>query len=257
MGGVSQMALADLAAAGHRAGWLKLYEMIGRGWFESHDGFVAAVSGLSSVSYNGVIVYGDHDHAELSDTLGRVSDSGLPFSLQTRPAVADAVSTLAQALAMDPQAGLPLMGTAEPPPAVEIAGLALRALAADEGDVHAEIAAEVFGAPVALLRMMSRPERLGAPGVHFLVGEIDGAPVTTAMVDVNGEAAWIFDVATLSRHRRRGLGSAITAATARAAFADGASAVYLLSMPMAVGVYERLGFHQLEWWSSWTQRRDA
>ncbi len=254
---LSPTELADLAAVGHQAGWVKLYDRSGGGWVETHEGFLAGISGLPSPNYNGVAVYGEFDQAELTDALERVAASGLPFALQARPGVTEAVDAFAHPRGMTRLAGMPLMALTEPAPQRELAGLTLRRLGSDEGEIHAEIAAAAFGAPVMLMRMLSNPTMMDAPGVHVLGGDIAGTTVTTAMVDVNAETAWIYNVATLAGHRRRGLGTAVTAATVRAAWDGGATAVFLLSAPMAVHVYAELGFRQLEWWTSWSHGWEA
>jgi predicted GNAT family acetyltransferase len=53
-------------------------------------------------------------------------------------------------------------------------------------------------------------------------------------------------VATLPAARRRGLGSAVTAALARRALDDGAALVFLSAAEEAVGrIYARLGFRRI------------
>ncbi len=246
------MTLADRAAAGHQAGWLKLYDRLGHGWAETHEGFVAGVSGLPAPPFNNATVYRDCDPAELVEVVSRIADSGYPFSLQTRPAVTDGAVRIAEQFGMERQPGMPLMGLTDPPTDRAVAGLSLRRLNSDEAETHASIAADAFGAPLELMMRLTTPETMQSPDVHFLGGDIRGTTVTTAMVDVNDATAWIYNVATLGAHRRRGLGAAITAATVRAAFAAGATAVFLLSSPAGVHVYESVGFRQLEWWSSWS-----
>ncbi len=245
------MELADWAAVGHQDGLLKLHRALDGRWVETHPGFVAGVSGITAAPFNRVAVYSDFDAAALTDVLTRVADTGLPFSLQSRPAVTEAVGAVADRLGMTPQMGMPLMGLSELPDGPSVDGLALCRLGPEGAEVHAQLSAEVFGTPIEVSRTLTPPEAMRGQGAHFLGGEIAGETVTTAMADVNDRTAWIYTVATADGYRRRGLGAAVTAAAVRAAFVDGADMAFLLSSPMAVGVYASIGFRELEWWSSW------
>ena len=140
--------------------------------------------------------------------------------------------------------------TASPaPPSVD--GLDVRELGPEHGGTHASIAAEAFGAPLEMIAPLTTPAMLSRPGMHLLVGDCDGASVTTALTDVIGAAAGIFNVTTRLDYRGRGFGSAVTAAAVRAAFADGAELAFLLSSEMGERVYAQLGFEQLEHWAGW------
>jgi ribosomal protein S18 acetylase RimI-like enzyme len=251
------MELADRAAAGHGAGWLKLRRLLNRGWLEANESFVAAVTLVPAHSFNGATVYGAFDRAELSVTLERVAASGLPFCLQARPSVADAAAEVARQLGMQRAPGMPLMVATEPPPPQPVEGLRLRPLGPDEGENQASVTAEAFDASLELMRELSTPELMARPGAHPYAGDLGAVTVTTAVADVNGETIGVYDVATRAAHRGRGYGSAVTAAAVRAGFADGGQLAFLLSSPMGVRVYEGLGFRELEQWSVWVSRPEV
>jgi N-acetylglutamate synthase len=61
----------------------------------------------------------------------------------------------------------------------------------------------------------------------------------------------VFNVATPSRHRRRGYGAAVTARVVADGVAAGASWAWLQSSPSGYAIYERLGFRTLERWLTW------
>jgi GNAT superfamily N-acetyltransferase len=251
------MELADRAAVGRQDGLHKLQGILGRGWTESHPGFVATVTEVPVPAFNGVSVHGDFDPAELTELTERVLNSGFPVSLQARPAQAEGAAAIAEHFGMERGTEMPMMGHTGPPPVRRVDGMALRELGPAEGAIHAAISAECFGAPLELMRSLATPAMIASPSLHFVAADLDGQTVATAVADVNGDCAWIYSVATVGAYRRRGLGAAVTVAAMDAARADGADAVFLMSSPMGLGIYRDLGFHQLEWWASWVAAAGA
>jgi ribosomal protein S18 acetylase RimI-like enzyme len=80
-----------------------------------------------------------------------------------------------------------------------------------------------------------------APEEH-VIGLLDGTPVATASLMVAGGAAGIYNVVTLESVRRRGIGTAMTAAAVRRGAERGMELATLQASSMGRPVYERLGF---------------
>jgi ribosomal protein S18 acetylase RimI-like enzyme len=96
-----------------------------------------------------------------------------------------------------------------------------------------------FGAPPGLLSGAD-PARF-----HVLVARLGGKNVATAMAfDHRGDCG-IYNVGTLERARRRGLGTALTALQVHDALARGCQTASLQSTAMAEGVYAAVGFRDL------------
>jgi GNAT superfamily N-acetyltransferase len=89
----------------------------------------------------------------------------------------------------------------------------------------------------------SIPHGSPSPLTHFLAA-IDGEPVGTASAFVEDGVVGLASVGVRSEHRRRGIGSAITLAALDAARNLGSRLGVLFSSPMAVAMYEGLGFRQ-------------
>jgi GNAT superfamily N-acetyltransferase len=98
------------------------------------------------------------------------------------------------------------------------------------------------------------PERLAAETARLAAGASARALAETAehgaaacgQYQRAGDVVEIVGVATLPVARRRGLGSAVTAALARRALDDGAALVFLSAAEEAVGrIYARLGFRRI------------
>jgi len=226
------------------------------GWWRAGEGAFAGVSGAPAASLNGVTQTALELAPEvLRELLAEVAATGLPHGVQLRPGARDdLVAVLEEAglsfshevplLALDARAGLAAEADATQPPA--------RALEPAEAELHWRLGAAAFETPAELFATIAGPAVLAQPGVRAYVVEDGGEAVATALSVLTGRYAAIFNVATLAAHRRRGLGAAVTAFAVREAFAAGARTAWLQSSPMALGLYERMGFTVLECWSAWT-----
>ena len=80
---------------------------------------------------------------------------------------------------------------------------------------------------------------------HLLAARIDGEMVAAALAYDFGDDCGIYNVGTVEKVRRRGLGTALTAAQAYDARARGCRTASLQSTPMAERVYAAVGFRDL------------
>jgi GNAT superfamily N-acetyltransferase len=98
---------------------------------------------------------------------------------------------------------------------------------------------QLFGMPSGLL------ERVDHTPFRLLFACLDGEIVTTAMAfDRDGDCG-IYNVETLERARRRGLGTALTAVQLHDGRERGCQSASLQSTPMAERVYAAAGFRDL------------
>jgi ribosomal protein S18 acetylase RimI-like enzyme len=98
---------------------------------------------------------------------------------------------------------------------------------------------QLFGLPSDLLRSGD------LSGFRLVVGCDGGQAVTTALTFDHGGDCGIYNVGTLERARRRGLGTAVTALQLHDARARGCETASLQATPMAEGVYAAVGFRDL------------
>jgi predicted GNAT family acetyltransferase len=80
---------------------------------------------------------------------------------------------------------------------------------------------------------------------HVLVARLGGENVATAMAFDHGGDCGIYNLTTLARARRRGLGTALTALQVHDALARGCQTASLQSTEMAERVYAAVGFRDL------------
>ncbi len=113
---------------------------------------------------------------------------------------------------------------------------------------YVEVARAGFGMPEFTTGVLF--EALGALGLteenpfgHY-VGRVGGEALATASLSLTAGVAGIFNVVTLPRARRRGIGTALALAALRDARKRGCRIGILQSSAMAVSVYHRLGFEQ-------------
>ena len=81
--------------------------------------------------------------------------------------------------------------------------------------------------------------------LHVLVARLDGTVVAAALAYDHGDDCGIYNVGTVERARRRGFGTAVTAAQVHDARARGCTTASLQSTPMAESVYAAVGFRDL------------
>jgi len=225
-------------------------------WHRSVVGALGVVTGLPVPTLNGVWVFEDRANVDsVRGLLDEVAGRNFPFCLQTNPASQDRMSSVALGLGMAPSDEIPLMALED---AFGLAshhgvdGLAVRQLTTGELNVHAEVAAAGFDAPVEVFRdMVGLLGKL--PGLSCYVGEVGNVPVTTAIgIQGHDGSVGVFNVATLPKQQGNGYGTAITAHAVETAADAGASWAWLQSSPTGFPVYERMGFHEIERWPIWT-----
>lgn len=90
---------------------------------------------------------------------------------------------------------------------------------------------------------------LHAPSCHVVVAEDgDGTVTGTGVATINGPVGWIGTIWVARRHRRRGLGRALTQWTINAADEAGCRTLVLVATKHGQPLYEKLGFEVQTWY---------
>jgi GNAT superfamily N-acetyltransferase len=97
--------------------------------------------------------------------------------------------------------------------------------------------------------------RLNPGAVRHLVARVDGRPVGVGTLFAGSGVAGIYDLGVLESFRRRGVGTALTAALLGRAREAGFHAAVLLASGMGEGVYRRLGFERVATVGHWYYSR--
>ena len=139
---------------------------------------------------------------------------------------------------------------AEPPPELDV-----RWAGADDYDAFLHRAADAFETtPEIALRYVKR-EAFTSPQIGHWIGWVGESGCVASSIAV-GEWVAIFDVATPPALRRRGYGTAMTAAAIRAGFAAGARYALLHSTPDGLPMYTQLGFQTVDTLTYWETAGD-
>jgi Acetyltransferase (GNAT) family len=118
-------------------------------------------------------------------------------------------------------------------------------IAQDEIDETNRVLAASFNAPIELFSRFSEGVQC-IQEAHWYVARAEGRVVSTAVGFAGHEATGIFNVATPSRYRGRGYGAAVTSHALREGFDEGSGFGYLQSSTIGHGIYQRLGFCDVE-----------
>lgn len=119
----------------------------------------------------------------------------------------------------------------------------------DELDWYSEATAGRWGASSSLPLVTELHRYLiAAEIVRPWIATLHGKPVAKASTMLDGDVAGLYGVATLPEARGAGIGSALCATALRHARTQGATTAILHATPMAVRLYERLGFEPYGSW---------
>jgi ribosomal protein S18 acetylase RimI-like enzyme len=125
-----------------------------------------------------------------------------------------------------------------PLPPIEIR----RVNAGPERDAFCAIGSLCFHVPLTWFREVFDNDSVWERFASY-VGYVDGEPVSTTAVVLGGDAAGVYNVATIPGHQRRGYGEAVMRhAIAKAQREHGVTRTILQSTPAGLRLYERMGF---------------
>jgi hypothetical protein len=191
---------------------------------------------------------------DFSTTAAALEDIGLPYSIRLRSGLDDRFTVALKKLGLAENSAAVERGmylaaeTGYPyPPELEIR-VGREALLD-----HAAISAPGFGTPVDIVRRVLTQDLLDSEEIALYTGYVDGTAVSSSFGYIVDSIVNIFDVVTLSGHRRRGYGAAMTMRAAIDGFKAGCDFAFLEATPMGFPVYRRLGFEAIFDYRLWFQ----
>ena len=219
--------------------------------FEPRDGYIFLDDPLASIPLlNGAFITGRAAPPidELRQVRAGLAARELPFGLQLIDGwTADADQIVKELGLQEDEIGL----------AMRLAPDDLRDRTTDAASCEActepehlaemvSIVAEVFEADEIVFAPLRRTLEPGIRETFFgVVAREEDEPVATAAAIVLGGGALLVNVATRAPWRRRGIGTAVTAAALRGGFALGAQIAWLVAGPDGVGPYRSVGFTEI------------
>ena len=238
------------------ANFIESYRILARlmpqGAIEEADGLTTIATGVPIAYFNPAFVTRPLvDPIALADRLRRFYGlAGVPGLLvATDDWTTEHVVSLARAAALSPDDPLPAMLLAPIPDAIPLGPPGLEIHMVDD-PTRLQIHNDSLGASP--LRVLFKDSAiLREPDMTLYVGILDGEPVAHALRFTSHRIAGIYNVGTLARYRRRGLGTALTWRAAADGRAEGCRASALQTSPMAFSLYRRMGYRHVRDYQTW------
>lgn len=210
------------------------------GEFRDEGGIVLTTAPVQMRSFNQILVREPVSDAVLAGAVATYRGSDR-IRLRFLADVGLAPERMAK-VGLSRRGGIPSM-VLEGPRQMAVDGLDVR-LMKDEAklDDHVSLVAKAFDWDSPELVSVLTPKLFTDPAAITWVAYLDGEPVTTAQLIVEGETGGIYWVATAEEHRGKGYGRLITKVAVNEAAERGCRMVGLQASPLGKPVYERLGF---------------
>lgn len=215
----------------------------GAAWREIGSVF-AFSTGLPLGLFNGCVVTGPSSPDDLESGLAWVASLGVPFHVWINEAHVSSLQELPLRYGMkradDGYPGLvlgpPLPPSPPPAPGIRVAdvrdvGLGRFKELSIAGGMSADLVERMFG-----------PTVVDDADIRLFVTELDGKDAGRALAIRTGDTTGVYNVGTLSFARGRGVATATTWACIEAGRAWGSSTSVLQATPMALRLYQRMGF---------------
>jgi GNAT superfamily N-acetyltransferase len=237
------MDLARVANEHWRLFYRNLVESLGGKWrrFGAVDSF--STPHLPAPFANGLLVIEPAQGADVVRAIEWVSEPGVPFRVRIDTSLGSEVleAPLHAGLERDYWTMPGMVLTPVPAAPAPATGVITERVVASNFDDFIQATVDCgMPRPIAENAFDLRATKEG--GVDFFLGRLDGRPAATATLIRTDDVAGIYAVATVDDARRRGLGSAVTWAAVDRAREWGSAAVVLQSSPMALHIYEQIGF---------------
>src|SRR5262245_5870069 len=206
-------------------------------------GIFAFATGLPMALFNGCAVTGPVEPEEIDSAVAWVKASGAPFRVWVAEGLADERDHLARVpwltAQQAPYPGMVLHPVPDPP--APSAGVTVRPVAADGIDGFLAVLVEAGLERDLALRLFLHGFATDS-AVALFVGRLDADPVGVSLAIRSDSASGVYNVVTLERARRRGVGTALTWAAAAAGSEWGRDTVVLQSSAMGESMYRAMGF---------------
>ena len=202
--------------------------------------------GVPMPLFNQAFVFDAPSVGDLEQATTWLSERQVPFWVSAPDSVAPAIADMAESVGLDPAAAT-MPGMAYAPlgdlPVEEGAGVEfVRVTESDQLGELALVTSEAFGAPVEAAALLAPASTIEDDRCAWFLGYLDGDLAACGQLLRTADIAGVYTIGVRERFRRRGLGTAITAAALVAGRDLGCSTGVLQASPMGEPVYDRMGF---------------
>ena len=225
------------------ASFRKLAQHVPEGETHEVGSIFAFVTGLPLSGFNGCVVTQKASAADLAGLAGVGGCTRRSLSRVGGTELAAGLTEVPSSYALEPATSLsPGDGSASDTRSRRIEpGVSVVSSIESSLDEFICVLVESGLRPELAVRLIT-PSLAADPDVQLFVGRLDGKPVGTSIAIRSPDASGIYNVGTLPRARRRGVGSAVTWAAIEAGRAWGYDTVVLQSSAMGLSMYSAMGF---------------
>ena len=248
--------LADRAAAAYAAGARSHPSTHPRSALDDSGGILRRATGLPVPYFSWLYVVDDAVTVDdLTDAVRWFDDRDQPFTARLREHQVTRCDDALRRLGFTPEIVMPgMVATPVPEPGLRIDVDGLEVVPVTDDRTYFDFTARVApgGVPAWLTTEVYRdfmpPEIADDPAARYVVGYVDGRPVANAAGRVDDGVVTVFAVGTAEHLRRRGVGTAMTAAVLDWARGACAEVAFLTSSEMAQRMYASMGFRTVDTW---------
>lgn len=235
--------------AGLAASWIRQVGWSPTGRVHHVGGLLVALSGARDQTQQVAVVEGPVDDPEASVVAAEVLfhragwHPAVDLVAGAHPSLEDVLADRGYRVVVE-RPGL-ILREDDPVPEVPVAVEVRVATAADRSAVVG-VQSDAFGLTRRMASTMLPEAAFTDPGVEILVAcGTRGAVIGSVAAHVDGEVAGIVGAGVLTRHRHRGVGTALTVAALESSARRGARSVWLQATPEGLPVYRRVGFRDV------------
>ena len=208
-------------------------------------GSVSVVSaGIPSPMYNRIFVFEPPNREELSEAISWLTKQDVPFGVSVEDSVLDTVEEYAEDVGIERMdlsfPGMVHSSLSDIPP--HEADVNIVSVGTDSDfDAFCDVLTEVPEFPTEVNDVMPHSIRTD-DSITLFVGRVSDQPAVCGWLGLTESSAGVFGIGVPEAYRRQGLGDAMTRRILLAGHDAGSVVGVLQSTPMAVPLYEQLGF---------------
>lgn len=215
------------------------------------------MSGVADTDWNWAFLYGlERPEVALAAFVARLKERGLPAVVMAASAIASQLERATAELGLARTDLKPLMLTQREvvlPPHASGLRFTIERIGDEAAFADALVVnRQAWGTAADVMGRVYRPVLLELAGVEAYVALLKGEMVSYVCSTVVGDVVWLGDLGTVPAHRGEGAAAALLSGVMASHRERGRRVFGLGADPMAVGLYERLGFETVDRAPMWT-----
>lgn len=235
--------LVRIADENFIASFRKLAQHVSRGEAHETDSIFSFSTGLPLSGFNGCVVTQETTAADLATSVAWVAAQDVPFRVWIAQKLVADLAEVPASYGLEPAAALYPGMVLHPIPDAPPLGAGVTVVSIREEGLDEFIGVlEAGGLRADLAHRLISSSFAADSDVQLFVGRLNEEPVGTSIAIRTAGASGVYNVGTLPKARRRGVGSAVTWAAVDAGRFWGCDTIVLQSSEMGLAMYAEMGF---------------